>query len=267
MKNICIIQARRKNTRFPNKLLQQLGLRTILAHVIWNAIDSGVFDKIIITSPDEGESSSFKHTVNHPIVSYMQFPPEKLSNGKNNLLKRYMQTIVRLEQENIPIFNLTITRITSDNPFVFPSFIRWVHQLRELAVKSPANEITNKMSKTITSTWSLDYRTFPYGMDLEIFPAEMLEQLAGQTRLSNAELEHVTLGLYLGKKYNLQQIHSPFPDLKTTKLSIDTPEDLYFCRNLLSHMSAEAHCYDETKWLYFLLHLHNLKKVNPHEIN
>src|SRR6187200_2916611 len=53
MKAIAMIPARYAATRFPAKLMQQLGDKTVIRHTLDNTIATGLFDEVIVVTDSE----------------------------------------------------------------------------------------------------------------------------------------------------------------------------------------------------------------------
>ncbi|MBX9450148.1 MAG: 3-deoxy-manno-octulosonate cytidylyltransferase [Taibaiella sp.] len=62
MKIIAMIPARYNASRFPGKLMQHLGSKTVIAHTYLNVLQSGLFDEVaIVTDSDEIENEIKKY--------------------------------------------------------------------------------------------------------------------------------------------------------------------------------------------------------------
>jgi 3-deoxy-manno-octulosonate cytidylyltransferase (CMP-KDO synthetase) len=53
MKKIAMIPARYGATRFPAKLMQQLGKKTVIAHTYHNTVSTGLFDKVVVVTDSD----------------------------------------------------------------------------------------------------------------------------------------------------------------------------------------------------------------------
>src|SRR6476620_9831711 len=53
MKKIAMIPARYAATRFPFKLMQQLGSKTVIRHTYENTVATGLFDKVWVVTDSE----------------------------------------------------------------------------------------------------------------------------------------------------------------------------------------------------------------------
>ena len=62
MKKIAMIPARYAATRFPAKLMQQLGNKTVIRHTYDNTVATGLFDEVMVVTDSE---IIFKEIVNH----------------------------------------------------------------------------------------------------------------------------------------------------------------------------------------------------------
>jgi len=131
--------------------------------------------------------------------------------SKNNVLKRYIQTI--------NIFpNKTIVRVTGDNPLTCPEILKWL-----------IHEQQNKC---------LDYvncSNLPYGTGVDVFSDNVLKKI-DKTLLTDDEREHINLHILNNKnrfKIFLPQISDKRarPDIR---LTLDTFEDWLKLNSLFS---------------------------------
>lgn len=82
-------------------------------------------------------------------------------------------------------------------------------------------------------------RTWPYGLDAEVFSFEVLESAFYKAKESY-EREHVTPYIYRNPLlFKLREV--PLErDLSAFRLSVDYPEDFELCKYLIEHFRAES---------------------------
>ena len=146
MKVLAIIQARLGSTRFPNKVMQKLGNKTIIQILIERLSKTKLIDKIIVATT---KSKNDNKLVNH----IKSLKKEFFRGSENDLLDRYYKT-AKIYKPNY------VLRITADCPFID-------FQIVDKVISSHL-----KSKNTITSNISIP--TFPDGLDVEIFDFEIL---------------------------------------------------------------------------------------------
>src|SRR5687767_6459194 len=72
MKKIAFIPARFAATRFPAKLMQQLGSKTVIRHTYDNTVATGLFDDVIVVTDDERISNEITNHGGKAIMSKRQ---------------------------------------------------------------------------------------------------------------------------------------------------------------------------------------------------
>ena len=160
----CIIQARMGSTRLPGKVLKELERgKTCLEYVIRQL--QAVFDiknVVIATTILEEDDVIEQFCIERGINVFRGEP--------RNVLDRYYNCAKEFSMQNI-------VRITSDCPLIDPEIVS------ELIKKMRAGEF-DYVSNALK-------RTFPIGLDAEIFTFHALEQSWKVAELSS-EKEHVT---------------------------------------------------------------------------
>lgn len=148
-----VIQARMGSKRFPGKVLAQLAGKPVLQHVIERCREIKVAEncdkKIIVAVPDTDESE--------PILELLlKLDVTNFCGSEDNVLERYYHCA--------KLFNLNvIMRITADCPLINPLVCEEVLNL--FAVEKETHYASNIYPK----------RTFPKGLDCEVFSFECLE--------------------------------------------------------------------------------------------
>ena len=201
MKIGAIIQARTSSTRLPGKVLKELPYNsgiTCLEQVIRRLKKSKRLNKIIIATT--------KETEDNPIINISKKENVQCFKGsKENVLSRYY---FAAKENDID----TIIRVTSDCPCIDA-------QIVDLA-------INEHLKTNIDYTSDSLMRTYPHGLDVEVFNFNSLEK-AYKNAKEDYEKEHVTP--YINRNpqiFKINEIKAPkelyAPDIRVT---LDTEED------------------------------------------
>ena len=218
----CIIQARMGSTRLPGKVLEELEAgKSCLEYVIQQLED--VFDIkniVIATTFLEEDDVIEKFCVEHGINVFRGQP--------KNVLDRYYNCAKEFSIQNI-------VRITSDCPLIDPKIVL------ELIKKMKTGEF-DYVSNALN-------RTFPVGLDAEIFTFHALEQSWKVAQLQS-EKEHVTPFIKKNpksfKQYNLESDKNK----SNIRVTLDVPEDLMLIRNIVSKISNRPILYKDLMELF-----------------
>ena len=159
-----ILQARVGSKRLPKKVLMKLGGKSVLSHIISRLKKiSNIRNLIIATSDNKSDDEIIKHCKNIRNIKYFR-------GSEQNVLDRYYRAALQYGSKNI-------IRITGDCPMIDPSV---VEQVIDLFKTKKFDYVSNSLP-----------RTFPDGLDCEIFSFKVLEYsfLNAKTEFSK---EHVT---------------------------------------------------------------------------
>lgn len=201
MKIAAIIQARTSSTRLPGKVLKELPYNsgiTCLEQVIRRLKKSKRLNEIIIATTKETEDNSITNICKKEDVQYFK-------GSKENVLSRYY---FAAKENNIDL----IVRITSDCPCIDAD-------ITDLT-------IDDHISKMADYTTNSLVRTYPHGLDVEVFNFDALGK-AYKNTTKDYEKEHVTP--YINRnpqKFKINIVKAPkelyAPDIRIT---LDTEED------------------------------------------
>jgi spore coat polysaccharide biosynthesis protein SpsF len=201
MKIAAIIQARTSSTRLPGKVLKELPYAsgiTCLEQVIRRLKKSKKLNDIIIATTKQKEDNDIINIVKKEDVKYFR-------GSKENVLSRYY---FAAKENNID----TIIRVTSDCPCVDAD-------ITDLTIDDHINKMADYTSNSLT-------RTYPHGLDVEVFNFNVLEK-AYKNTTKEYEKEHVTP--YINRNpqiFKINEIKAPkelyAPDIRIT---LDTEED------------------------------------------
>lgn len=201
MKIGAIVQARYASTRLPGKILKDLPYAsgiTVLGQVIKRLKRSKKLDSIIVATTAEKNAAEIIKIAKRENVKYSKGSLE-------NVLSRYYSAA---KENDLDI----IARITSDCPCIDPEIL-------DSAVEKHLKTNADYTATTFT-------RTFPRGLDVEIFNFAALEKTYKNSRKSY-EKEHVTPYIYENPAFfKISSVTAPKklygPDIRIT---LDTNED------------------------------------------
>jgi len=212
MKIGAIIQARTSSTRLPGKVLMNLPYGsniTVLEQVIRRVKKSTIINEITVaTTTDEADND---------IVQIAKKEGVKWFRGsKENVLERYYQTAKKYHYD-------VIVRITSDCPCIDPNVI---DTLLKKHLKGKFNFTSNCF-----------VRTYPRGVDTEIFSFTTLQKIYDVARTSN-EKEHVSAYVYGHREsFKTLSVESPKSLFNPRiRITLDTGEDYHFLCALYDYL-------------------------------
>ncbi|MGL5574108.1 MAG: GNAT family N-acetyltransferase [Sarcina sp.] len=200
---ICIIQARVGSTRLPNKVLKIIKGKTILEHVIDRVLKANHIDNIVIATTDRKQDDSIVNLLIEKNIAFYR-------GSENDVLERYYWAAKRSKAD-------IIVRITSDCPLIDYKIID------KMLIEYKKNNF-DYYSNTIT-------RTFPRGLDVEIFSLKSLE-IAYENANLDFEREHVTP--YIWKRKNKFKIgqYLDTVDNSNIRVTLDTREDFIVMKDI-----------------------------------
>lgn len=235
MKVGAIIQARMGSTRLPGKVMKNLSGKTVLSHVIERVKQSKEIDEIVIaTSMSEQDEIISKEAKECNV---------KLFRGSEyNVLSRYYYAA---KENNVDI----IVRITSDCPLIDPIIIDNAINL----YKENDHDIVTNAGSDLTK------RTFPRGLDTEVFSFRILEEAFSNVE-KDYQREHVTPYIY--ENSNKIYYYKNEVDYSNYRWTLDTKEDWKLISKVYDHLYNGEHD-------FYLNDIINLMKKYPelNEIN
>lgn len=239
MKTAAIVQARMGSSRLPGKVLQQLGGRPMLEQVIRRLQRSTGIDQLVIATSVDGRDDPIE-------VLCRDLGVDVWRGSENDVLDRYLGAALNYEAE-------MIVRVTADCPLIDPSVVD--SAIREaFAGYQSYDYVSNIIS-----------RTYPRGLDVEVFPIDVLKRLHRLAQSVPAR-EHVTYFLLqerpdLFSRFSLENDIPLGVDLRWT---VDEPADLKLMRHLYEQLNLDQ---DVLSWkaIYEYVSVRPaLKEINSH---
>ena len=211
MNAVAVIQTRMGSTRFPGKVMVKLNEKHKVLDYVINQLRfcKSIKNLIIATSYLEQDDVIVKYAKENDLEYFRGEPLD--------VLDRYYKCAKEFSLE-------TIVRITSDAPFLDPTILdKVISKFQETGCDFASNNIT---------------RTYPIGIDAEIFSMRALEKTWKDAKLPS-EREHVTTFMKKNKEifklYNLENNQK----IPIYKLAIDRKEDLEFLRAIAANITKQ----------------------------
>lgn len=240
MRDAIIIQARMGSTRLPGKVLKRLGDKTVLEQVIFRAEQAVSRENIIIATTE--------NDADLPIVHLARRLGVKCARGsEHDVLSRYYLAARHYEVKNI-------IRITSDCPLIDPYIIKnIIEQFHQQGLHERLAIYSNTRQ-----------RTFPRGLDVEMFSFTALEKAYREGRTA-FQREHVTPFLYDSPEINVHHYLNEV-DFSKYRWTLDTIEDWDLLDYIFKNLLKQNKMIDTQNVLELFKMQPDLIKINEHII-
>src|SRR5882762_617215 len=233
MKTVCIVQARMGSTRFPGKVLADLGSVPVLQRVVSAAQDAYGVDELWVATSELPADDEIWNWCLHEYIPCFR-------GSETDVLSRFVGTAEASKAD-------IIIRLTADCPYLYPDVIAQVIKLRQL---TGADYATNT-----------DPATYPDGLDVEIFTVEALK-LAHEHATRPTDRDCVTRWIVRNKaRFKCENLVCPLPGLHKERWVLDTTDDYKFCQEVALRLSEWPARYLEI--LTILQMEPNLRSINP----
>jgi len=210
MRVVLINQARMTSTRLPGKVLKSVLGKPLLAYQLERLRRARRVDECVVATTLNG--------ADEPIVALCRKLGVSVYRGDEfDVLDRYYQAAKQYAAD-------VVVRVTSDCPVIDPEIV-------DRVIETYAGGQVDYVSNTRE-------RTFPRGMDSEVFSMTALEQAWREARLPY-EREHVTPFLYQHpERYAIGSVVSG-RDLGLHRWTVDTPEDFDLIERIITSLYPE----------------------------
>lgn len=214
MRTGAIIQARMGSTRLQGKVMKKIADKTILEHVIERVKQSKLIDVIVIATTTL-ERDDIIETVS------LNCGVEVFRGSEEDVLSRYYYAA---KENNLDI----VVRITSDCPLIDPKVLDNIVSF----YKSNDYDIVSNAGADITT------RTYPRGLDTEVFSFKMLEDAFNKAD-EKYQREHVTPYIY--ENANNIYYYKNDVDYSKYRWTLDTEEDFQLISEIYKHLYSGKH--------------------------
>lgn len=214
MKIGAIIQARMGSTRLPEKVMKNLEGKTVLEHVIERVKQSKLIGEIIIATTTQERDSVIE-------AEALRCGVKSFRGSEDDVLSRYY---FAAKQNKLDI----VVRITSDCPLIDPMILDDIIQFHKLnnyeIITNAGNDLVN--------------RTYPRGLDAEIFTFDILENAYNNAR-EKYQREHVTPYIY----ETTQNVYFYKNDIDYSmyRWTLDTEEDFELIKEIYNYLYKGIH--------------------------
>lgn len=203
------VQARMGSTRLPGKVLLPVLGKPLLEYLIERLQEVKAVIQVVVLTTSQASDDPIVHFCEKKHIPYYR-------GSEDNVLERYYLAALERRPD-------VIGRITADCPLIDPDIVELVLQVFLQA--SPAYDYVSN---------SLE-RTYPRGLDVEIFSFSALERAYRQAQHPE-EKEHVTVYMYRHPDlFRLRNVAHE-PSLADNRWTVDTPEDFELVRLILEHL-------------------------------
>lgn len=211
MKTVAIIQARLGSTRLPGKVLLPLARHPMVWHVVQRVRRVPEVEQVVVATSTLSSDQ--------PLVDYLHRHSVDVFRGpEEDVLTRYFEAAQEYGAE-------AIMRVTSDCPLFSPRVASLVAQ-QFLNAEGAYSYVSNTLE-----------RTFPRGLDLEIFSSTALTRAFRQAT-HPYEREHVTPFIWQHPQdFRLGQVRS-LPDRSRLRWTVDESLDLALVRRIFDSLYA-----------------------------
>lgn len=214
-KRLILIQARMNSARLPGKVLKPVLGKPLLAYELERLTRVRLADEIVVATT--------VHPSDDAIVDFCRASGVSFYRGsEEDVLSRFYEAAKNYSAN-------TIVRVTADCPLIDPGTIdRVIHFFAEGGYDYASNVLR---------------RTFPRGMDVEVFTFAALETTHNESKTS-PEREHVTPFIYnRPERFRLGGIQHP-SDESGYRWTVDTPEDFSLIEKILTALYPSKPSFD-----------------------
>ncbi len=237
MKIGAIIQARMGSSRLPAKVMKKIDGKSILEHIVNRVKQSKIIDDIIIATTTFDRDDIIADEAVRSGVNFFR-------GSEEDVLSRYYYSA---KNNDIDV----VVRITSDCPLIDPKVM---DSIIKCYLGGEYDIVSNAGA-------DLSNRTYPRGLDTEVFSFEILEK-AFYNANQKYQREHVTPYIY----ENSDKIYYYKNDIDYSKyrLTLDTQEDW----ELITEIYKKLYCGKHNFYLDEIVEVFNsypeLQYINSH---
>jgi spore coat polysaccharide biosynthesis protein SpsF len=235
---IAVLQARVSSTRLPGKVLKPILGVPMLEHHLERLSEVRCIDRLIVATSIQPDDD--------PIVELCRRRKVECFRGKlDDVLDRYYRAVESYRPD-------AVVRLTGDCPLADPEVI-------DEGIEYFCNDDYDYVSNCVE-------RTYPIGLDAEIFRFEALRQAWREAQLPS-EREHVTPFIKNHpERFVLGQFKNDI-DLSHHRWTVDEPEDFEFVRAVYQALYLQKPRFSMHDILYLLERQPELTRINYHIVH
>lgn len=235
MKVGIIIQARMTSTRLPGKVLKKVLDKPLLEYELDRLSRVSSAHKILVAMTDLDADKPIAE-----LCLKMNIP--FYCGSENDVLKRYYDAAREFEVD-------VVVRVTADCPLIDPEIVNQVVNYY-LSANGKYDYVSNVL-----------LRTFPRGMDCEVFSRAILEDVHRSAKASS-DREHVTPYIYTHpKRFRLANVPCSV-DKSAHRWTVDTEQDFILIKKIIETLYPVNPNFDMMSILHLLNARPNWVKIN-----
>lgn len=210
-RTVAIVQARMGSTRLPGKVLAEVNGRSLLDHCI-SRLQRAAVDEVVLATTDLSRDEVLEAWAKDHGIRVFR-------GSEEDVLERYLGAARAFDADRI-------VRVTSDCPLIDPDVVNGVLAL----VHGPCRYASNFFER----------RTFPRGLDVEVFTMDALETAAREDDRPGRR-EHVTPFMHTVQpdRFGAKGFHHEV-DVSRHRWTVDTPEDFELIRRILEALPDDG---------------------------
>lgn len=237
MKTVIVVQARMTSTRLPGKVVKTVLDKSLLEYMIERLRRVSHADGLVVATTS--------NATDDPIVSLCDtLGVDWFRGSEEDVLARYHGAASQAGAE-------AVVRVTSDCPLIDPAVIDGV--IATFHDRMPEIDYVSNVL----------IRSFPRGMDTEVFSFKALDQ-AFREATEAPQREHVTPFINRQPdRFRIEHI-SHHPDLSRHRWTVDTPEDFELIERMLTALYPTRPAFDMSDCLALLDAHPDWSSLNAH---
>src|SRR4051812_27539360 len=205
---VCTIEARMTSTRLAGKVLMPAVGKPLLELMVERLRHARHLDEIVIATTEDPSSEPLCELAERLGIGCFR-------GSEDDVLARVLGAARAYDAE-------LIVELTGDCPLIDPAI---VDRVIERFLEGDADYVSNVLE-----------RTYPRGMDTQVFPTAVLADVAERTDDPN-DREHVSLYIYEHpERYRLVGVISEKPESAQYRLTVDLPEDYELIRTIFEEL-------------------------------
>ena len=240
MTSAAIIQARMGSTRLPGKVMKVLRGRTVLGHVITRVRACPLLDAVIVATTMASQDDVI-------VAESTRWGAGIFRGSETDVLSRYYGAAREAGAD-------LVVRVTSDCPLLDPLVL--TEMLQQFRRAQAAGKPLDYLSNTLE-------RTFPRGLDAEIFTFAALAQAMRETA-QPYEREHVTPYIYQHPDIFTLESYCQPENLSHHRWTLDTEDDWRLIQVVYKALYEEDRLFTTKEVVTLLAARPDLIAVNAH---
>lgn len=230
-----VVQARMGASRLPGKPLFQVLGRPLLSYLIERLKMCRNIDRIAIATSTLPQDDPIAEAAKKEGIAVIR-------GDESDVLSRYLLACTELDASSI-------IRITADCPLIDPDV---VDHAASLFMDSNADYVSNTQK-----------RTYPRGLDVEVFSREVLEKMAREAQTTE-EREHVTLFIHHHPQAFQMKNFLNSEDVSHFRFTVDMEEDFELIRKMIEMLYPVKPAFKLADMVELMHKYPELAKINAH---